>query len=125
MLTADYADIADKDKDKQDSPITYHRSLSYLRHPRHPRFHCLGICRRRYESKSVRVISPRNLSPSMTMATRPRSNTSSKSLIFALGGSVSRRSVIAFFTGSLKCIESRCTFTSKSDSSRMPRERHL
>ena len=45
----------------------------------------LGMCRRRYESRSVRVIRPRNLSAAITMATRPRSKTCSKSLMFAFG----------------------------------------
>src|SRR5713101_3300211 len=68
---------------------------------------------------------PRNLSPSITIATRPRSKTSSKSLNLAFGGRVSSRSVIAFLTGSLKCVASRCTFTSTSDSSRIPIARPL
>src|SRR5205814_9976634 len=61
-----------------------------------------GIWRPRYESRSLRVMRPRNVSLSMTIATRPRSKTSSKSFIFAAGESVSSRSVMAVWTAWLK-----------------------
>src|SRR5207248_8130850 len=86
--------------------------------------YCFGMCNRKYESRSERVTSPRNLSSSITRATRPRSNTSKRSLIVALGESVSSLDVIAFLTGSLKCKGSRCTFTSTSDSSIIRSEEH-
>src|SRR5688500_12207403 len=70
--------------------------------------------------RSMRVIRPRNSSPSTTIATSPRLKISISCSIVAFGGTVTRWLSMAAVTGSRKCAGFSYTSSRMSSSSTMP-----
>src|SRR5204863_5665465 len=92
-----------------------------------PGVHHLGVelhfsseRRRSQLSRSIRVINPRNSSPSTTIATMPRLKMSINSAIDAAGLTVTTWVSMASVTGSLKCSGLSYTSARMSSSSTMP-----
>src|SRR5215475_1109696 len=85
--------------------------------------HAQSTLRRRWLTRSMRVIRPRKRPPSSTTTTWPRSNTANRSLKDAVTGTVSTPVLMALWTGSPKRDAASKTANSKSDSSITPTTR--